>query len=292
MKRMIVNILCTGLFFLISANAVADQVVNSVKVKQGPVVDGKANDSVWKKAREVVTHDRVAKIDIHIKTVYTRDEIFFLIRFPDSSENRQHKSLSWDKQTNLYNISGLREDTFVFKWNMEPFPVDISLTSDSAYKADIWYWKSFRTDHVGYADDKYQIYSNTKLKKAHKVFSKTGRGFYLIRKGDKGLPAYKNYIPVTFKGDSISGYHLVRPEGSRADVRAKGRWKDGLWTIEFSRKLNTNHVDDVYLEPGNNYYFGISRYEIAGRTENPAIENPLYGSGDIGEQLTLKFKAR
>lgn len=288
-KDQIIRLFKVTLFFCVTATAFADQTIVTVKVKQAPVIDGRANDIVWNKAREIVTHDAVANIDIRLKTVYTDAEIFFLVRFPDSTENRQHKQMIWNNKTKLYNIGPRREDNFVFKWNMEPFPVDISLSSESQYKADIWYWKSYRTNHAGYADDKYQIYSSTSSAKAHRVLSKTGKTFYLTRKGDKGRAAYKNNIPVDFQGDSVASYDLRQPSGSRADVKAKGHWKSGIWTLEFSRKLKTRQVDDVYLTPGLNYRFGVSRYEIAGRVVNPAIEIPLFGSGEISEHLLLQF---
>ena len=281
-----------SIFFLSLSSAIAEQIITSFNVSHAPVVDGYASDRAWAKAREFKTHDPIANIDINIKTVYTKEKIYFLVRFPDASHNHAHKALIWNESSNLYKVGPLREDTFVFKWNMEPYPVDISLGSDNVYKADVWYWKSFRTNHSGYADDKYHIYSDIMLAKGHKVYSKSGKGFYLLRKGDKGQAAYSNSIPIKYQGDRISGYKLQKPEGSRADVMAKGRWKDGIWTIEFSRKLNTQHIDDIHLEPGNNYYFGVSRYEIAGRLENSSIEIPLYGAGDVGENLILKFKSR
>ena len=37
------------------------------------------------------------------------------------------------------------------------------------------------------------------------------------------------------------------------------------------------------------YQFGVSRYEIAGRRAEKGIEEPLFGSGEVGERLTLTF---
>lgn len=272
-----------------SHQALAEKQVISKKVTKAPLIDGQIESS-WQQAQETVTHDALAKIDIRIKSVYTDDEVFFLIRFIDATENRFHKNLVWEKSTASYKIGPTREDTVVLKWNLEAFPVDLTVSSDQQYSADIWYWKSFRTDHANRADDKYQIYSSTPSKKGHRVISKKGRTFYLTRKGDKGRSSYKNNVPIEFKGEHISGYKLRAPKGSRADVRAKGVWKDGMWTVEFARKLDTGQIDDVYFEKGLSYQFGVSRYEIAGRKKMEGIENPLFGSGEITEHLLLKFK--
>lgn len=278
------------LFISLSFPVLAEKMVISVKVNSVPQIDGFANEKVWGKALEVTTRDTVANIDIKLKSVYTKDKIYFLVRFPDSTKNISHKRLVWNKKNKLYRIDTTREDNFVFKWSMEPYPVSLKLGSNNNYTADIWYWKSFRTDHAGYADDKYQIYSDTHTPKSHTIFSQTGKDFYLQRKGDKGISAYGNKIPIKYQGDIVVGFTLREPTGSRADVRAKGRWDKGVWTVEFSRALNTHHDDDVSFEPGLTYNFGVSRYEIAGRSPNPKIEVPLFGSGEISEPLLLKFQ--
>jgi hypothetical protein len=33
--------------------------------------------------------------------------------------------------------------------------------------------------------------------------------------------------------------------------------------------------------------FGVSRFEIAGRPAEPGADEPLFGSGDVGERLVL-----
>jgi hypothetical protein len=72
---------------------------------------------------------------------------------------------------------------------------------------------------------------------------------YVFKKGDR-LP----YIIFDGKAKGLWG-------ASRDDVDAKGAWKDGYWTIELSRKLNTKYQDDiVFSKPGKdpvNYWFGV-----------------------------------
>ena len=39
-------------------------------------------------------------------------------------------------------------------------------------------------------------------------------------------------------------------QGSIADIKAKGVWRDGHWYLEISRALNTGHADDAVV-PAN-----------------------------------------
>jgi len=275
---------------VVAQSAMADQAITAIPADQAPLVDGKSDESIWAKTPEITTRDAVADIDIRLKAVYTKEKIFFLVSFPDATENRQHKMLLWDKKRKQYRAGPKREDSFVFKWSMEPLPVSLALTSGNPHKADVWYWKAYRTDHAGRADDKLQIMSDLFLPSSQTIIADDGRTYYLRRHGDKGKGAYKQTTPGSYQGDEIVGLKPRTPEGSRADVEAKGVWADGRWTIEFARRLDTGNEDDLALKPGNSYNFGVSRYEIAGRLRNPDIEIPDYGSGDVGEMLTLKFQ--
>jgi hypothetical protein len=64
-------------------------------------------------------------------------------------------------------------------------------------------------------------------------------------------------------GDTVAGYILQRPGGSRADVRAKGLWDsdDRVWTLEMSRALVTSDPErDVTFDVGRarNYRFTLA----------------------------------
>jgi hypothetical protein len=125
-----------------------------------------------------------------------------------------------------------------------------------------------------------------------KIKSKSGKTMYLWRQGDSGQPAYKTNFYTVYEGDKMLRFALHPPSGSRADIKAKGFWKEGRWTIEFERQLQTGHKDDIQFSPGNKYLFGVSRYEIAGRPPEPESSQPLYGSGDISEKLILVFSSQ
>jgi len=261
----------------------------SISVNSPPIVDGSAADECWALAPALTTHDPIADLDIELRSVYVGGEIFILVKFADKTENREHRTLLWDKNQKVYMTGPRREDVFVIKWSREFTPIDLTLSSDDEYKADIWYWKANRTDHSGFADDKFQLYSINKLPESVQLVSKTGRPHYLARSGDSGEAAYKVLVYEKYVGDKASKFGYQKPSGSRADIRAKGLWKNGFWTIEFQRKLDTGNQDDVQLIPPQRYLFGVSRFEIAGRQPEPDMDEPLFGSGDISEHLWLTF---
>lgn len=275
--------------FMINGQSQAGKEVISSYVDAAPTIDGVADEAIWEKASPVITRDPLAKIDITIKSLHTNDTIYFQITFPDPTENREHKTMVWIPEQERYRTDVDREDTFIFKWSMEPNSIDLSVASNDAHRADIWFWKAFRTDPAGYADDKMHLYSTRQSPDARTVLSKLGMRFYLKRPGDSGKAAYQTKVYDRYIGERKPKYSHNPPVGSRADIRAKGNWRDGRWTIEFARKLATGQPDDIQFEKSKRYEFGVSRYEIAGRRRNPKLAEPNYGAGDVGEKLVLRF---
>ena len=289
MKRCIFFFSLWFLFFGIASSGLAEQNLSVIAVTVPPHIDGLANDPAWENAPVLTTLDKTNDLPIKIKAVYNNTKIFFQISFPDPDESRAHKSWVWDKGRQIYTVGNDREDIFVLKWNLDAKAVDLSLDSDSAYQADIWFWKACRTDGIGYADDKSHDYSPTENRNATKIVSRSGKTMYLLRAGDKGKSAYKINLISEYQGDILPRYTLRQPSGSRSDVQAKGVWQNGRWFIELGRKLVTSNQDDIQFFPGRKYMFGISRYEIAGRGPNAKLSEPLYGTGDINEVLRLEF---
>ncbi|MCU7929320.1 MAG: hypothetical protein KZQ90_00850 [Candidatus Thiodiazotropha sp. (ex Codakia rugifera)] len=277
------------LLLLFSLPLAADQTLLAIPTSQPPTIDGMADEPVWSEIKPVITRDAIAGIDIELRACYDKQHIYMLAVFPDATENRDHKPLQWNPEIELYGKGPQREDTIVLKWAISPRETDLSLSANTPYKADIWYWKSARTDPVGYADDKFQVYSAKKIAKSLPLLSKNGSRFYLIRRGDSGNSAFQNRMLVEYTGDQTHAYNIQKPGGSRSDILAKGVWAEGVWRVEFMRKLDTGHGDDVIFKPGEVYQFGVSRFEIAGRDPDPKIEIPLFGSGEIGESLKLGF---
>lgn len=78
---------------------------------------------------------------------------------------------------------------------------------------------------------------------------------------------------------SRSIYPALR--GSAADVRAKGVWRDGRWTLELERKLSTGHPDDAAFAPGRAIKMAAATFDRTGDMDRAsgAIELSL-GAGD------------
>jgi Ethylbenzene dehydrogenase len=277
------------IFFGLQGPCYSESRLISVKVHQPPTIDGQGQDAVWQEAREIMTRDNIGNMDIALKSVHTNKEIFFLVSYSDSDESRRHKPWVWNNKKQIYEMGPEREDCFIFKWAMGKEITDLSIHSDQPYRADIWFWKANRTDPAGYADDKHQKLSSIKLPKSQKILSKSGNPMFLQRRGDSGKSAYKSKLYIEYSGESVLQFKNRIPSGSRADVKAKGVWSDNEWCIEFSRSLISGYDDDIQFDLSQQYFFGVSRYEIAGRKPDRKLSQPLYGSGDVSEKFYLTF---
>ena len=276
--------------FLHAQTVQAEKVVPSFATPQEVQLDGLAIEDAWKNIEAVTTFDPIAEIEISIKSVYTDTMVYFLVSFPDRDESRLHRCWVWDSKNEMYNEGPAREDVFVFKWKLDQATKDISIYSDENYAADIWYWKAYRTDPLGFADDKIQRLFSYPTKDSFQITSSSGAKMYIQRQGGVGRSSYKSEIFIEYKGDIVHRYKLRQPEQSRADVSAKGAWSEGRWTIEFARPLVTGNIDDInFTSTDKTYGFGVSRYEIAGRSRENSGQ-PLFGSGDITEPLLLEFR--
>ncbi len=122
------------------------------------------------------------------------------------------------------------------------------------------------------------------------VVAHDGSTLYLRRLADAGQSAYDQDIPFEYQGDYLAKFRPRPPEGSRADVRGKGRWQDGRWTVELQRKLDTGHDDDVVFAMGRDYLFAVGCSEMAYMRADPTLTQPLYGTGDAFDRLILAVR--
>ena len=272
--------------------ATAELDIPSVKVDKAPIVDGTGMDSAWQGLKPVVIKDSTSGAKILLRSVYTADQVFFLVQFPDSAENFLHKPWVWNATEKKYEAGSHREDTFVFKWNMMDHDVNLSNFSDDDYRADVWYWKANRTNPAGYADDKTQILGAQPIKKSTELTSVSGKARFLGRYSDAGKAPYTDLKTIAeYQGDLVNRYPTKPPQGSRADVHAKGIWNGGFRTIEYARALHTGNEDDLQFDPASNkaYLFGVSIFSLYGRPHLKDSPN-FYGRGRISEPLRLKFQ--
>jgi hypothetical protein len=257
-------------------------------VEAPPVIDGVGNETVWAGAKKITTLDFSSQRTINIASVHTPEMIFFLVTYPDVSPSTTHKSFGWDDGAKIYKPSNDREDMFVFKWSMQGLDADLTLRGRQPHQADVWFWKACRTNPVGFSDDKHHTYSHKQSDGGSKiVFSSENAPIYLLRSGDSGQSAYQEKIALDHTGPFVPRFSNRQPTSSRADVSAKGIWREGLWTIEFARKLNTGHDDDAPFAIGGEYLFIVSCYEMSGDTVRGEWSQPLYRTGDGFDRIVL-----
>ena len=259
----------------------------SIPVAGAPVIDGRADEPFWDTAPAITTLDYPSQRPITLRSVHAKGEIFFLVTFPEEIPHETHKTWVWDKKEEVYREGQDREDVFIFKWSMSGNNVSLRLREPEPHRADIWFWKAHRTNPSGYADDKGQGVSAKPGPMARKIQSARHGTLYFERWGDAGTPPWEEKLFFEYKGDTLDQFAPRQPSGSRGDVRAKGVWSKGQWTIEFGRKLNTGQDDDLAFTAGAVHLFAVSCYAMALDTPHQSWSRPLYRSGDAFDRLLL-----
>ncbi|MBL4739655.1 MAG: hypothetical protein JKY12_01595 [Sneathiella sp.] len=184
---------------------------------------------------------------VEVKAVVHDDMIYMLAIWDDSTENKFHKPYKWNEGTASYKTTKEQEDRFVVTLKMSgeftPNKFDGSI-----FTADVWHWKSQRSNTVGLVHDKMWKVDTKPFEKAKELKGANGNPVYLKRSSDKGDKLYKK-VKYSEKFEEKMPRYQVNDsaKGSIADVKAKGVWKDGKWTLEIARKLNTGNTDDAVI---------------------------------------------
>ncbi|MDF1552086.1 MAG: ethylbenzene dehydrogenase-related protein [Deferrisomatales bacterium] len=208
--------------------------------------------------------------EVELKAVYTANEVFFLARWKDASKDDQHKPFKWegDKKAGEYVNGEEREDRLAFQ-----FPIhgefSANMLSATERVVDVWQWKAARTNGAGLLHDKHHVYAKSEPKgKFSTHYTADGTPIYIVRANDGGVSPYKtNKVdPFTYQGDLVAQYLPIVPEqADAADVRARGRWQDGQWTVEAGRKLDTGHADtDAVFAPPRATKLAVAAFDHAG----------------------------
>jgi hypothetical protein len=299
-----------------------DLVLSSQKVGSAP---GDAASAGWNQAKEakiVLTGNgrfEGKNIELKTKSVYTEDEIFLRFEWPDPDKSMQKNA--WKFSGGKWNKIKANEDRLglVFEINrIDKFATKgcavlchnesknekdwYYAVSSAKEKADMWHWKSVRSNPVGYAEDGYVAFNATKEpEKGRKRDAGSDTKAKTNRTKDKSGPAYMQdpsktaSIPDTLlvaqaveikdnsmfkEGDELPGYLLHTGwKDSFADVKAMGAWQNGKWTVVMSRKLETGYDDDVQFNTRKKYPFSLAVFDNSG-------EHDSYNA----EPLKLEFK--
>jgi hypothetical protein len=272
----------------------AGQDVQSIAVtrlERAPVVDGDLREwgtGGWTRVRlapavkpeerarlGLAPLDRNLAVDlvVEIKAGVSGGRIFFALRWPDGSPDTDYRL--WERRGAQYVEGSQRDDALALRFALEG-EFDRSMLSGKSHVADVWFWTAGRSNRAGYAEDMTHRISTRPIEYAAE-YEVAGVGTVYIKKTrDAGTPIYRNIRPP--EGASAERLPSIevnpRPEGSVADVAAKGEWSDGTWRLELGRRLDTGNADDVVFRPGGRALFQIAVFNRAS-DDNKSVSEPL-----------------
>ena len=202
-------------------------------------------------------------------------EYFFLFAtWQDASEDLIHKPFVWNDKEARYIRGPQREDRFSIQFEMAG-DYTTEWFSGNEFQADMWHWKSSRTNPVGLVHDKMTIISTAPLKRAYKTVAKNGKIIYLYRPSDAGDDIYFGKRYSQKEKDIMPKYLFSdHPKGSITDVKANGVWKNGMWLLEIKRKMDTGHPDDLVFVKGKAVKAGIGIFNHS-ETDDHTISETL-----------------
>jgi len=186
---------------------------------------------------------------------------------------------------------------------------------------ELMQWRAARSNPVGMADDgyvlEYRLSDEGKGPFSSNVDSKTKTPKYMFDESKTGVKS----ITVMDIGDPSKPYAVIREANaapydpnagwkmddvlpgrllSREDAKGsaadngdvKGEWKDGTWTVVWTRKMNTGHpADDKILEVGKSYTFGFAVHDDNVTTRFHFVGFPVsIGFGAEGDIQATKLQ--
>ncbi len=181
-----------------------------------PVLDGQGQD--WsgvpvtsialKPSRSGIT---TAVDSVDIKGGVHGDYIYFLVEWQDSTEDSVHKPWVWDKDKGKYVKGPQREDRFALQFAMQG-DYSTNWLSGKEFMADMWHWKSTRSNPLGLVHDKSTIISAKKMAKTRAFTADGGGKVYIARPSDAGDKLYttKRYHKYDQEVRKPTGFHHRR----------------------------------------------------------------------------------
>ncbi len=206
-------------------------------------------DSGWVEERSAVQ-------DIYGETIYSEDKVSLSL-----SNNRSGCAATCHipapGKLGLHYTDG--GDTLdVWEW--------MAVSTNPALEADDWWWGPYTNDTIGgsHADNKasggYKSNLNREWNQPYFLPTHTSQRFWIWY----GSQLYTPYYPEldTFQTGSRVPSILVAPTtGDRGDIKARGIWKNGTWTVELSRQLSTGSRFDIPIR--NTVYLNLALFDNA-----------------------------
>lgn len=302
----------------IAAEALA---LASIPVSAAPTLDGVADEAFWKDATavkvELARGVNTEKPTIEIKSVYTKDMVYFVATWTDPTQSylrapwEMQADGTWKRLGDPNDKGGDNnlwyEDKLAMIWPItaikgfeadgcfvgchrakdgDPKPYGNKFLENEGELADMWHWKSVRDleqIHDQYLDT--TSYSKDTPNAGRKSDPDKSKGYVDNLTEDKKMPAFmpageftKDGAPgfildsakvpfdaSLFKpGDRLPSIIITKFLEDGGDIAAGWKWADGMWTLEFGRKLDTGSKYDVaFKDLSATYYFGVAVFDNA-----------------------------
>ena len=257
-----------------TASATTGPVVQVHALDTPIVLDGDATDWLGIPAVEIALKPTESGLSASVPSVKVKagihgEHVSMYFEWADSTEDTMHKPWQWDDQKERYVKGPQREDRLAVQFRIDG-DYTTNWLSGQEFTADMWHWKSSRSNPLNIVHDKSTKVSRKKLLRSYSTIAPDGEKMYIARPGDEGDKLYKTTRYVDKELPIMPKYLLLdrAPEGSVADVEAKGVWRHGKWHLEVRRRLDTQHDDDVKFSVGSAIAGGIAIFNQSDNNEH------------------------
>ena len=223
--------------------------------------------------------------NILVKSFRNRQHIFFLFQWQDKSRSYNRQLLKTDSgwieqksDSSIFGESVYFEDQLAVSFHrssagcLESCHLGNSQQAGRHYTngdtADVWMWRALSTNPVGEADDGWWAKTAGDSNGGMRFDNSAGGGYASNLNREWGEPyflsyhpAYRYWIDMRSKffmpyrsGLDIFEVGAIQPAvvtlpftGDRGDIRVRGRWARGVWTVELSRAINTGSPFDMAM---------------------------------------------
>lgn len=264
------------------ATAAETITVPVIAANKAPTIDGSGADwadQPWidvmiEPAMENDESNQVGTINVHLKARVVADRFYLLARWNDDAEDRRYKD--WEWFGNAYRRGKRVDDMFAVRFDMEG-DYDSCMITNKNYKVDVWLWSAGRSDQVGYAEDMWHLITQDLLENAAEYEGPNGKTVYIRKRSDEGdnLVSNRRIDRRTKTEKRVQSIDFnENPSGSIADVKAKGVWSDGYWTLEMSRAMDTGHSDDRAFVSGEKLLGAVAVFDKV-HSEHKSVSGDL-----------------
>jgi hypothetical protein len=213
---------------------------------------------------------------LKVSMVHDGSSLYLLAEWPDGTRDTEFQPWVWSSADKSYVRDARIDDGLAVLWYKGAPPASACLLDGQPHEGDTWHWRAGWSEISGLAEDGWMQVSRERQPQSTPYPSRSGAGQVWVRRvADEGEPGWKFVVPIEYAGDLIPSYQAQPARGSRGDVRAKGQWKDGRWTVEMVRRFQTGHPDDLSLQGGPTRHavsFGAyDRGNMGDHTSSPIV---------------------